>query len=506
MIGDVIFEMKGITKVFPGIKALDAVSFSARSGEVHALVGENGAGKSTLMKVLSGVYQAEEGDIYLRGQKVRFQHPLESLAQGVSVIYQEFSLLPDRTVAENIFLGREPARRWGLLDTQRMQSETQEVLSLFGDRHRFGPETLVGELDVAQQQMVEIAKALSLNAQVIVMDEPTAALNDTECDLLFQLVDDLRGQGRSIVYITHRMREIRRLADRVTVIKDGKVAAAFDDVPETGQIVEAMVGRDIGQFYPEPATPDEVGEAVLTVRGGGNDRIFDIDLDLRAGQITGFAGVQGAGRTALALALFGVEPFDTGAVTVEGNPVSLTTPRRAARAGIAMLPGDRKAEGLMLMQTVRDNGMISARAFSTALGAPDNTPMTTLDQMDQFFDAFDLRAASYDVEIQSLSGGNQQKAIVARWLSLAPKVLIFVEPTRGIDVNTKAGIYAQMRKLAQEGAAVMAISSDLPEVLGISDRVLVMSDGKIVAEFGYGASEAEVMHAATEAHLELETS
>lgn len=269
MTGDAIFEMKGITKVFPGIKALDSVSFSARAGEVHALVGENGAGKSTLMKVLSGVYQAEEGEIFLRGRKVRFQHPLESLTQGVSVIYQEFSLLPDRTVAENIFLGREPTNRFGILGAARMRRETRNVLALFGDRHRFGPDTLVSDLDVAQQQMVEIAKALSLNAQVIVMDEPTAALNDAECDLLFQLVEDLRGQGRSIVYITHRMREIRRLADRVTVIKDGKVAAAFDDVPETGQIVEAMVGRDIGHFYPDPATSDEVGAPVLTVHGWG---------------------------------------------------------------------------------------------------------------------------------------------------------------------------------------------------------------------------------------------
>ncbi|MCL6282649.1 sugar ABC transporter ATP-binding protein [Ruegeria sp. 2012CJ41-6] len=506
MSGEIVFEMKAITKVFPGIKALDRVSFTARAGEVHALAGENGAGKSTLMKVLSGVYQAEEGAIFLRGKQVAFYHPLESLAQGVSVIYQEFSLLPDRTVAQNIFLGREPVRRWGFLDAERMRRETQKVLALFGDRHRFGPDTLVGDLDVAQQQMVEIAKALSLNAKVIVMDEPTAALNDTECELLFQLVDDLRGQGRSIVYITHRMREIRRLADRVTVIKDGKVTASFDEVPETSRIIEAMVGRDIGHFYPEPAAKDDIGAAVLTVRGGGNSRLFDIDLDLHAGQITGFAGVQGAGRTALALALFGAEPFETGEVSVEGRRVTLTNPRQAAQAGIAMLPGDRKAEGLVLMQSVRDNGMLSVRAFSRALGHPDKSPIATLDQMDKAFDAFDLRAASYEVEIQSLSGGNQQKAIVARWLSLDPKLLIFVEPTRGIDVNTKAGIYAQMRKLAQNGAAVMAISSDLPEVLGISDRVLVMSDGKIVAEFGHGASEAEVMHAATEAHLGLEAS
>lgn len=505
MTEEILFEMKGITKTFPGVKALDSVSFTARAREVHALVGENGAGKSTLMKVLSGVYQAESGDIYLRGQKVKFQHPVESLAQGVSVIYQEFSLLPDRTVAENIFLGREPTKRWGFLDHDTMRRETETVLALFGDRHKFGADTLVGEMDVAQQQMVEIAKALSLNAQVIVMDEPTAALNDTECELLFEMVDDLRAQGRSIVYITHRMREIRRLADRVTVIKDGKVAASFEQVPDAGTIIAAMVGRDIEHFFPEPATPDEIGEPLLTVRGGGTAGLFDIDLDLRAGEITGFSGVQGAGRTALAMALFGAKPFDTGKVTVNGRSVSLRSPRQAAKAEIAMLPGDRKSEGLVLMQSVRDNGMLSARAFAPILGNPDRTRHAVLSDMDATFDAFDLRAPNYDVEIQSLSGGNQQKAIVARWLSLSPKILIFIEPTRGIDVNTKASIYAQMRKLAREGAAVMVISSDLPEVLGISDRVLVMSDGKIVAEFGHGASETDVMHAATEAHLDLET-
>lgn len=496
---DVLFEMRGITKEFPGIRALDSVSFDCRAGEVHALVGENGAGKSTLMKVLSGVYQAEQGDIFLRGDKVHFNHPSQSLAQGVSVIYQEFSLLPDRSVAQNIFLGREPMKG-GRLDTAAMRSETNEVLRKFGDKHRFDADTLVGSLDVAQQQLVEIAKALSLNAQVIVMDEPTAALNDSECDLLFELVDDLRAEGHSIVYITHRMREIRRLADRVTVIKDGKVAARFDDVPETNKIVEAMVGRELGQFYPDPATSAEIGSVVMSVKGGRNAKLSGIELDLRAGEITGFAGVQGAGRTALALALFGSEPFEAGSLTLNGAEISVRTPRQAVRAGIAMLPGDRKAEGLSLMQSVRDNALLSARAFSNLFGNPRKTRFGETADFDAALDALDTRAANYDVEIQSLSGGNQQKAIVARWLALDPKVLIFVEPTRGIDVNTKSAIYAQMRRLAREGVAVMMISSDLPEVLGVSDRVLVMSDGQIVAEFPRGVSEADVMLAATEAH------
>lgn len=495
-----VFSMNGITKIFPGVKALDDVSFDCRSGEVHALAGENGAGKSTLIKTLSGVYQPDSGEIQLNGRAVRFAHPLESLAKGVSVIYQEFSLLPDRNVAENIFLGRE-STQFGFLNHKKMRVETQRVLAMFGERHRFDADTLVGDLDVAQQQMVEIAKALSLDAQVIVMDEPTAALNETECELLFGLVDELRLQGRSIVYITHRMREIRRLADRVTVLKDGKVAAVFDEVPDSNLIISAMVGRDIGQYYPEPADPADIGETVLRVKAGNNKTLSNIDLELHSGEITGFAGVQGAGRAALASALFGAQPFEQGTVEILGKKISLDTPRQAVKEGIVMFPGDRKAEGLTLMQSVRDNGMLAARAFSPLFSTPEKTKYGSVDDIQAAFDELDLRAANYDVEIQSLSGGNQQKAIVARWLALSPKVLIFVEPTRGIDVNTKASIYEQMRSFAQNGAAVLVVSSDLPEVLGVSDRVLVMSDGAIVASFARGASEADIMHAATETQL-----
>jgi len=408
MTDDALFEMRGITKEFPGIRALDDVSFECRAGEVHALVGENGAGKSTLMKVLSGVYRAEAGEIILRGERVAFRHPVDALNQGVSVIYQEFSLLPDRTVAENIFLGREPSRR-GFIDRAAMRRDTDRVLSMFGSRHSFDADTRVGALDVAQQQMVEIAKALSLDAQLIVMDEPTAALNDAECELLFGLVDDLRGQGRSIVYITHRMNEIRRVADRVTVIKDGKVAARFDGVPDTDEIVHAMVGRALGQFYPDPAAPEDLGEAVLSVTGGSNAHLRSIDLQLHAGQITGFAGVQGAGRTALAMALFGAEPFTAGEVQLNGTAVSLTSPRKAALAGIAMLPGDRKAEGLSLMQSVRDNALISARAFSSLTGVPGKTRFGTTADIDGALDALDTRAASYDVEICRTDPGHRRQ-------------------------------------------------------------------------------------------------
>jgi ribose transport system ATP-binding protein len=498
--GQSVFELRGITKSFPGIKALDDVSFDCRAGEVHALAGENGAGKSTLIKTLSGVYQADEGSVHLLGEEVHFTHPLQSIEAGISVIYQEFSLLPDRSIAENIFLGREPVR-WGFIDHARMREETNEILTMFGDQHQLHADKLVGELAVAEQQMVEIAKAISLDARVIVMDEPTAALNEQECEILFALVETLREQGRSIVYITHRMREIQRLANRVTVLKDGCVAARFDHVPEADKVVRAMVGRDIGNFYPDPAKADEIGAVALSVEGGGNASLSQISLGLRAGEITGFAGVQGAGRNALAQALFGITPFTEGAVHINGKPVSFASPRDAIRSGLVMLPGDRKSEGLALMQSVENNGMISPRAFSSMFGSPKQTAHGNVQDMTAAFYALDLRAAHYGVEITSISGGNQQKAIVARWLALAPKILIFVEPTRGIDVNTKAGIYHRMRELAREGAAIMVISSDLPEVLGVSDRILVMNAGRIVAEFGRDASEQDVMHAATDDDL-----
>lgn len=491
-----VIEMKGISKNFPGVRALHDVSFAVQAGEVHALVGENGAGKSTLIKILSGVYQPDAGDVLLHGKTVSFTHPVQSLRAGISVIYQEFSLLPERTVAQNIFLGREPTRR-GVIDYAAMRTETRRVLDLFGAGARVNPDATIGELDVATQQMVEIAKAISLDAKVVVMDEPTAALNEAECEVLFETVDSLRKRGTAIIYITHRMREVTRLADRVTVLKDGEVAARFDSLPEPGDIVRAMVGRDIADFYAPFATEDEIGETVLSVRDGANERLSGISFDLKSGEILGFAGIQGAGRVALAMALFGQQPFVSGTVTLHGETVAFTHPRDAIRAGIGLLPGDRKGEGLVQMQSVRDNGMLSARAFGHLVASHKTNKHADFSSMDGLLDTMEVKAASYDQDIGFLSGGNQQKAIVARWLALKPNVLIFIEPTRGIDVNAKAGIYHLMRDLARDGTAVMMISSDLPEVVGAADRVLVMRSGTIVDEFTHGASEHEIMLAAT---------
>lgn len=489
-------EMRGITKGFPGVKALKGVSFLARSGEVHALAGENGAGKSTLMKILSGLYRPDDGAVVVAGEERHFLHPLEAIRAGIAVIYQEFSLLPERTVAQNIFLGREPTRR-GFIDIRAMNEEARRVLALFGSAHRIEPDTIVADLDVASQQLVEIAKAVSLEARVIVMDEPTAALNEAECEVLFDLVDTLKDRGVAIIYITHRMREITRLADRVTVLKDGETAASFDHVPEPDTIVRTMVGRDIGDFYAEPARPEEIGDIVLSVRNAGNDRLKNISFALRAGEIVGFAGLQGAGRVALAQAIFGLAPFAEGEVVFAGKPARFTNPRDAIRAGIGLLPGDRKAEALLLMQSVTDNGMLTARALSGLAGNADATPFVSTGAMETLMRDLDVRAGSLSQDIKALSGGNQQKAIVARWLALAPRLLIFIEPTRGIDVNAKAGIYHVMRNLARKGAAIMMVSSDLPEVLGVADRILVMRAGELVAGFARGVTEADVMLAAT---------
>ncbi|WP_417580948.1 sugar ABC transporter ATP-binding protein [Pelagibacterium sp.] len=491
-----VIEMKGIGKRFPGVVALNDVSIACSPGEVHALVGENGAGKSTLIKILSGVYQPDDGSVTLSGEPVHFRHPVDALRAGISVIYQEFSLLPDRTVVQNIFLGREITRN-GMLDFGAMRAQTRRALDMFGVGGRIDPDTLIADLDVASQQIVEIAKAISLDAKVLVMDEPTAALNESECVELFKSVDALRAHGTAVIYITHRMREVTRLADRVTVLKDGEVAARFDTLPQPNEIVRAMVGRDIADFYAPSAIASELGDAVLSVRGGANAELHGIDFDLRAGEILGFAGIQGAGRVALAMAMFGHRPFTQGEMTLAGEPVKFTHPRQAIRAGIGLLPGDRKGEGLILMQSVRDNGMLTARAFDPLLASHRSNSFTDLAGMDVLLDRMEVKAASYEQEIKFLSGGNQQKAIVARWLALKPKVLIFIEPTRGIDVNAKAGIYHLMRDLARQGTGIMMISSDLPEIIGAADRVLVMREGTIVAEHAHGASETAIMLDAT---------
>ncbi len=498
-----IFEMEGISKAFPGVQALDDVFFAAREGEVHALVGENGAGKSTLMRILSGVQRPDAGRMEIGGRHFAPSHPVEARAAGIAVVTQEFSLLPDRSVAQNLHLGREPMRGiW--IDRAAMREDARRAMAIFGEGHGIVPEAIVGGLTVAQQQMVEIARAMSQDARVLVMDEPTAALDDAECERLFALIGRLSERGTAVVYISHRMAEIARLADRVTVLKDGRVSAAWDHVPPTDEVIAAMVGRELGEFFPPHARPEEIGASVLAVRDAGNARVRGVNLDLRGGEIVGLAGIQGAGRTALAMSLFGVEPFTEGEVKLSGAPERFASPRGAARAGVALLPGDRKAQGLMLMQSVRDNAHVSPRAFAPPLGNPERPPLADAGRIEELFRDLDLRAGNLDASVGTLSGGNQQKVIVARWLAMKPRVLIFVEPTRGIDVNAKAGIYRIMRDLARDGSAVLFVSSDLPEVVGVSDRILVMREGRIVGEAPRGAAEEEVMALAT-GHVEGRT-
>ena len=482
-------EMLDIVKTFPGVRALDEVSFGCARGEVHALCGENGAGKSTLIKVLGGVYRPDAGRIRLDGRDVSFTHPVAARRAGISIIHQELSLLPYRTVAENIHLGVEPSR-FGVLDRRRMRLDSGRLLHRLGSA--VAPDAMAGDLSLAQQQIVEIAKALAVEATILVMDEPTAALERAEASRLLDLVRRLSKQGVSIVYISHRLSEIQAVADRVTVLKDGRTAfaAPLAEAP-IGRVVRAMVGRDLSDFYP-PRSTVAPGALALVVRSAANRRLRGIDLAVRAGEIVGVAGLEGSGKSALGRAIAGDEPFESGTLEVAGREVAFPSPRSALEAGLGRVSEDRKRDGLLMLQSVRDNAALSQRAFARAVAPPSSAPMSTA-ATDERLKQIDVRAASFDQEARQLSGGNQQRVIVARLLALEPRVLVFSEPTRGVDVAAKAAIYRIMRDLADHGRAVLMISSDLPEIVGVSDRIVVMREGVVAGELPGGASEEDVM-------------
>ncbi|MDK1347650.1 sugar ABC transporter ATP-binding protein [Streptomyces sp. 378] len=483
-----LLALRGIGKSFLGVRVLDGVDLQVRPGEVHAVVGENGAGKSTLMKVVSGVHQPDEGTVEFAGAPRTFRSPREARQAGVGIVYQELTLLPERTVAENVCLGREPLRR-GLVDRRAMLSHTAGLLASIGEGS-LPPDTRVGRLGVAQQQVVEIVKALSLDARLLIMDEPTAALADHEVDQLYALVRRLQEQGIGVLYVSHRLKEVFDLSSRITVLKDGRAVATLDTADTSAdQLVRHMVGRELSSYYPDPAKPQELGPVRLTVRGGGNRKLRGIDLRLRAGEVLGVGGLQGSGRSALARAVFGAAPFSTGEVTVDGAPVRLRSPRAAMRAGIAYVSEDRKGEGIVAGQSVLDNALLAGRAVRPGrLGRGARTA-----RVRELLAAVELHAAGEDQEIRFLSGGNQQKVVLARWLALAPRILLFDEPTRGIDVGAKSAIHDLVRRLARDGAAVLMVSSELPELLGMSDRIIVMRDGRIAGELPAGATEEEVV-------------
>ncbi|SDR34789.1 ribose transport system ATP-binding protein [Rhizobiales bacterium GAS191] len=481
--------MRDIAKAFHGIAALEGVSFDCRAGEVHAICGENGAGKSTLMKILGGIYRPDSGTILLGGKETGFRHPVLARRAGISIIHQELSLLPYRSVAENIFLGEERAR-FGFLDRRAMRADAAEILARLGSR--IDPAAQAGQLSISDQQIVEIAKALAVDAQILVLDEPTAALDDVEATRLLDLVRRLRAEGVALIYISHRMKEVFDIADRITVLKDGsKVVTVERSAVTVAQVVRMMVGRELSDFFPpRPSAPP--GEAVLTVSGAGNAVVSDIDLVLRRGEIVGVAGLEGSGKSALARGIFGDEPFTRGTLRFADRDGAFATPRQAVAVGLGYLSDDRKREGLVLNQSLRDNAALVLRGFEPAL-APPGSGACLAERVDGELRGVDVRAASFEQLTLELSGGNQQKAIIARWLCRDPRVLIAVEPTRGIDVAAKTAIYRILRDFTARGGAVLMVSSDLPEIVGLSDRILVMAAGRIVAELPSGVGEEEVV-------------
>jgi len=486
-----LLALRGIGKAFLGVRVLDGVDLQVRPGEVHAVVGENGAGKSTLMKVASGVHRPDEGTVEFAGAPRTFRSPREARQAGIGIVHQELTLLPERTVAENVWLGHEPLRR-GLVDRRAMLTRTARLLASVG-QEAIPPGIRVKRLGVAQQQVVEIVKALALDARLLILDEPTAALAGHEVEQLYALVRRLQEQRMGVLYVSHRLKEVFDLSGRITVLKDGRAVATLDTAGTSAdQLVRHMVGRELSHYYPGLARPGERGPVRLIVQGGGNRKLHGIDLRLNAGEVLGVGGLQGSGRSALARALFGADPFSTGRVTVDGTPVRLRSPRAAMRAGIAYVSEDRKGEGIVAGQSVLDNALLAGRALHPArTGRAARTA-----RVRELLAAVELRAAGEEQEIRFLSGGNQQKVVLARWLALAPRILLFDEPTRGIDVGAKSAIHDLVRRLARDGAAVLMVSSELPELLGMSDRILVMRDGRIAGELPARASEEDVVRLA----------
>ncbi|WP_236025311.1 sugar ABC transporter ATP-binding protein [Arenibaculum pallidiluteum] len=481
-------EMRSVSKTFPGVKALDGVRLKAWGGEVLALMGENGAGKSTLMKILSGAYQPDPGaEILIDGEPVAIADPIAAKRHGIAIIYQEMALAPNLSVAENIFLGAE-LRRGGLIDRRSMYEQCRPVLDRLGAP--FGPETVVGTLSIAEQQLVEIARAVHARSRILVLDEPTTALSSRETERLFALVRQLRADGIALIYISHRMAEVYELADRVSVLRDGTYVGTLD----RGQInaealVRMMVGRDLSTFYKKEHDPSAVrGPVILEVRDltDGGRRVHPCSLQLHRGEVLGIAGLVGSGRTELARLIFGADPRAGGEVLVEGRAVSIDHPRHAIDAGIAYLTEDRKALGLFLDMTCAENINIGVIDRDARRGGILDAAAARR-RAEAAFRALRVRAASPLVTVGSLSGGNQQKVLLSRWLETGPKALILDEPTRGVDIGAKSEIYRIIDDLAARGIGIVVISSELPEIVGICDRVLVMREGRIVGEVG-GAS------------------
>ena len=501
MSGNEIVRMEHISKSFPGVQALDDVSFFLNSGEVMALLGENGAGKSTLMKVLSGIYERDEGDIYLFGEKMTSYSQKIAREKGIAIIHQELNMCQHLTVAENMFLMREPVK-YGMVDQKRMNKEAEKILSTLGVD--ISPTALTGSLAVSKQQMVEIAKALSMNAKVLIMDEPTSALTSKEIDDLFNIIRDLKAKGCGIVYISHRLEELKHIVDRVTIMRDGRFIerANFSDI-SMDDIISSMVGREIKEKYPHIETP--VGKVVLEVKHLNAGRsVRDVSFSVREGEIVGIAGLMGAGRTETTRAIFGADPKESGEIILDGTPVKINSPRDAIKVGIVLAPEDRKKDGLCTKLPVKDNiSLPNLDLLSNKIGRVFKNKEEEMSN--KSVKNLNIKLPSIETNAQNLSGGNQQKVVVGKWLARNARIVIFDEPTRGIDVAAKVEIYNLMNRLKEEGIGTLFVSSEMPEVLGVADRIIVMCDGRVTGELTRAeATQEKILKLATQFENKME--
>ncbi len=491
-----LLSAEGIRKEFPGVVALDDVSFRLKRGTVHALMGENGAGKSTLMKILAGIYIPDQGEVRLKGVEIRLKSPLDALENGIAMIHQELNLMPFMTVAENIWIRREPKNRFGLVDHAEMSRKTEELFQRLNIS--IDPEIQVRELSVASRQMVEIAKAVSYNSDVLIMDEPTSALTEREVAHLFQIIRDLRAQGIGIVYITHKMNELFEIADEFSVFRDGKYIGTHASTDVTrDDIIRMMVGREITQMFPKEEVP--IGETVLSVKDLSLDGVFsNVSFDVRAGEILGVAGLVGSGRSNVAETIFGVTPASSGTIELFGKKTEISSPAVAIRHGMAFLTEDRKDTGCLLILSVLENMQVAVLHDQFVRGGfvQEGAIEEACEEMAR---KLRVKTPNLDERIENLSGGNQQKALIGRWMLTNPRILILDEPTRGIDVGAKAEIHRLVTEMARNGVAVIMISSEMPEVLGMSDRIMVMHEGRVTGFLDRAdATQVKVMELAAQ--------
>lgn len=486
-------EMRNISKSFGANKVLEKIDLILNSGEIHALMGENGAGKSTLMNILTGLFPATTGQIIIDGKEMTFDNPQEAERFGISFIHQEMNTWADMTVLENLFLGREIKTKFGLLDNKRMREKAQAAFNRLGVD--ISLDVAIGSLSVGQQQMIEIAKSLLSDVSLLIMDEPTAALTDRETEILFDVIDGLKRSGVGIVYISHRMEEIFRITDVITVMRDGIVVDTKPTAEtQSDELVRKMVGREIDDYYPEKSL--DIGEVIFEVKNLTGKGFEDVSFEVRRGEILGFSGLMGAGRTEIMRAIFGLEDITSGQIYINGQKVTITNPVQAIEKGIGFLTEDRKEEGLILDFSIKDNMTLPSTKDFSPKGFFDDK--TSTDFVEKLIARLKIKSGTPKMVVGNLSGGNQQKVVLAKWIGIAPKILILDEPTRGVDVGAKREIYQLINELAERGVPIIMVSSDLPEVLGVSDRIVVMHEGRISGELSRSeASQERIMKLAT---------